>query len=72
MTPEDFYAELSDIFEEPVTAGTRFKELPAWSSVTSLSVIMTIEEETGRRPAPADLLACETAAELFAITQRES
>ena len=65
MTPETFYAELTDIFEEPVTAGTEFKALPAWSSVTSLSVILAIEELSGFRLTPTDLLESATAGELY-------
>ncbi len=69
MTPEQFYAELTDIFDEPVGAGTRFKSCAAWSSVTSLSVIMAAEELFGTRPSPSDLIRCETAGELYALLE---
>ncbi|MGI5832682.1 MAG: hypothetical protein ACOX6D_09180 [Thermoguttaceae bacterium] len=72
MTPESFYAELSDIFDEPISAETSLKSCAAWSSSTSLSVIVTAEELSGYRPTPSDLLRSETAGELYALIERAS
>lgn len=65
MTSNEFYDELSDIFEEPIDPETHFQSCATWSSVTSLSLIMLIEEITGYRPNPTELTGLETAGDLY-------
>lgn len=67
MDSEKFYAELSDIFEEPITSKTNFKSCETWSSVTSLSVIVAIEELTGIRLTASDLIKAATAGDLYSL-----
>lgn len=66
----DLFAEQFDDTDiELFTAGTVFKELEEWDSLTSLSVIAMIDEEMDRRISGEKLNKCRTIGDLYELVR---
>lgn len=61
----EFIKEELDI-EEEITLKTKFRdELEDWSSLMGFSLMIVIENETGKRVAPNDFLKLETLGDIY-------
>ena len=45
----EFLDRMSTILETPVTAETRFREVEGWSSLMGFGILVTLENDYGRR-----------------------
>ena len=45
----EFLDRMSAILETPVTAETRFREVEGWSSLMGFGILVTLENDYGRR-----------------------
>lgn len=45
----EFLDKMSAILETPVTAETRFREVEGWSSLMGFGILVTLENDYGRR-----------------------
>ena len=45
----EFLDRMSAILETPVTAETRFREVAGWSSLMGFGILVTLENDYGRR-----------------------
>ena len=45
----EFLDRMSELLETPVTAGTRFREVEGWSSLMGFGILVTLENDYGRR-----------------------
>ena len=45
----EFLDRMSAILEVPVTAETRFREVEGWSSLMGFGILVTLENDYGRR-----------------------
>ena len=55
---------LSAILETPVKAETRFREVEGWSSLMGFGILVTLENDYGRRMMIDEFLKMETIADL--------
>ena len=44
-----FLDRMSAVLETPVSAGTRFREVDGWSSLMAFGILVTLENDYGRR-----------------------
>jgi len=69
MTLEEFVKKFAQEFdetpEEQFAAGTKFKSLDEWGSLTALSIIAMVDEEFEKRITGADFRSCETIKALY-------
>lgn len=67
MTIPEFVSALSnelDIDTE-LTPSTQFKELPEWSSLSVMELIVLADQEFGKTIKPTDILRCDTVEDLY-------
>ena len=57
---------MSAILETPVTAETRFREVEGWSSLMGFGILVTMENDYGRRMMIDEFQKLQTIAELAA------
>lgn len=70
MDIADFLEKFADDFgcgRDEISAGTRFRELPGWTSLQALMTLSMIEEEFGVLLKSDDFKKSETLGDLFAI-----
>lgn len=75
MTLDEFVSAFADELEETpkvnVKAGTVFKELNEWGSLTALSIIAMIDENLEKTVTGADLRSVETIEDLYNLIQKK-
>lgn len=67
MNIQDFITSLAselDI-ETELSPSTQFKELPEWSSLSIMELIVLADQEFGKTIKPTDILRCDTVEELY-------
>ena len=62
----EFLDRMSAILETPVTAETRFREVEGWSSLMGFGILVTLENDYGRRMMIDEFQKTQTIAELAA------
>ena len=62
----EFLDRMSAILETPVTAGTRFREVEGWSSLMGFGILVTLENDYGRRMMIDEFQRMQTVADLAA------
>ena len=62
----EFLDRMSAILETPVTAETRFREVEGWSSLMGFGILVTLENDYGRRMMIDEFQRVQTIAELAA------
>ena len=62
----EFLDRMSAILETPVTAETRFREVDGWSSLMGFGILVTLENDYGRRMMIDEFQKMQTIAELAA------
>ena len=62
----EFLDRMSAILETPVTAETRFREVEGWSSLMGFGILVTLENDYGRRMMIDEFQKHQTIAELAA------
>ena len=60
----EFLDRMSAILETPVTAETRFREVEGWSSLMGFGILVTLENDYGRRMMIDEFQELQTIAEL--------
>lgn len=66
-----FAAEFDDTPEEQFKAGTEFKSLDEWTSLTALSIISMVDDTLDVGINGADLRSCKTIEELYNTIQNK-
>lgn len=66
---ENFAAQFDDTDASEIKAGTIFKELDEWSSLTALSIIAMVDEEYDVRVKGDDIRKASTVEELYEIVE---
>ena len=61
-----FFDRISAILETPVTPETRFREVDGWSSLMGFGILVTLENDYGRRMTVDEFLTLQTVGELAA------
>lgn len=61
-----FLDKMSAILETPVTAETRFREVPGYSSLMGFGILVTLENDYGRPMMIDEFQKLETIADLAA------
>ena len=61
-----FLDRMSAILETPVTAETRFREVEGWSSLMGFGILVTLENDYGRRMMIDEFMKLETISDLAA------
>lgn len=64
-TEAEFLERLSDVLETPVTRETRFRDVDNWSSLMGFGILVTLENDFGRRMTVDEFLACQTVGDLW-------
>ena len=59
-----FLDRISAVLETPVTPETRFREVEGWSSLMTFGILVTLENDYGRRMDVAELATLETVGDL--------
>ena len=59
-----FLDRMSAVLETAVSAGTRFREVEGWSSLMAFGILVTLENDYGRRMDLAELGTMETVGDL--------
>ena len=62
----EFLDKMSAILETPVKAETRFREVAGWSSLMGFGILVTLENDYGRRMMIDEFQKLQTIAELVA------
>lgn len=62
----EFLDKMSAILETPVTAETRFRDVPGWSSLMGFGILVTLENDYGRRMMVSEFQTLQTISELAA------
>ena len=62
----EFLDRMSAILETPVTTETRFREVEGWSSLMGFGILVTLENDYGRRMMIDEFQKIQTIAELAA------
>ena len=62
----EFLDRMSAILETPVTAETRFREVEGWSSLMGFGILVTLENDYGRRMMIDEFQKLQTIEELAA------
>lgn len=60
----EFLDRMSAILETPVTAETRFREVEGWSSLMGFGILVTLENDYGRRMMIDEFLTMNTVSDL--------
>ena len=60
----EFLDRMSAILETPVKAETRFREVEGWSSLMGFGILVTLENDYGRRMMIDEFMALETISDL--------
>ena len=66
-TEAEFLERLSDVLETPVTPETRFRDVDNWSSLMGFGILVTLENDFGRRMTVDEFLACQTVGDLWTL-----
>ena len=61
----EFLERLSDVLEAPVTLETRFRDVDNWSSLMGFGILVTLENDFGRRMTVDEFLTCQTGGDLW-------
>ena len=61
----EFLARLSDVLETPVTLETRFRDVDNWSSLMGFGILVTLENDFGRRMTVNEFLTYQTVGDLW-------
>ena len=64
-TEAEFLERLSDVLETPVTLETRFRDVDNWSSLMGFGILVTLENDFGRRMTVDEFLTCQTVGDLW-------
>lgn len=64
-TETEFLERLSDVLETSVTTETRFREVANWSSLMGFGILVTLENDFGRRMSVDEFLTCQTVGDLW-------
>lgn len=60
-----FLARIAECLDRPsVGADCRFRETEGWSSLTAFSILVTLEQDFGRRMTVDELMGLETVGDL--------
>ena len=59
-----FLDRMSAVLETPVSPGTRFREVEGWSSLMAFGILVTLENDYGRRMDLAELAEMTTVGDL--------
>ena len=59
-----FLDRMSAVLETPVSAGTRFREVDGWSSLMAFGILVTRENDYGRRMDLAEFAGMTTIGDL--------
>ena len=62
----EFLDQMSAILETPVTAETRFREVEGWSSLMGFGILVTLENDYGRRMMIDEFQTMQTISDLAA------
>ena len=62
----EFLDRMSVILETPVKAETRFREVAGWSSLMGFGILVTLENDYGRRMMIDEFMTLETISDLAA------
>ena len=62
----EFLDRMSAILETPVTTETRFREVEGWSSLMGFGILVTLENDYGRRMMIDEFMTLETISDLAA------
>lgn len=68
-TEAEFLDRLSDVLETPVTRETRFRDVANWSSLMGFGILVTLENDFGRRMSVDKFLTCHTVDDLWKSVQ---
>lgn len=69
-TEAEFLDRLSDVLETPgVMRATRFREVANWSSLMGFGILVTLENDFGRRMSVDEFLTCHTVDDLWKSVQ---
>ena len=60
----EFIDRMSAILETPVKAETRFREVEGWSSLMGFGILVTLENDYGRRMMIDEFMKLETISDL--------
>lgn len=60
----EFLDRMSAILETPVTAETRFREVEGWSSLMGFGILVTLENDYGRRMMIDEFMKMQTISDL--------
>lgn len=61
-----FLDRMSAVLEAPAAADTKFREVPGWSSLMAFGILVTLENDYGRRMDLAEFATMHTIADLAA------
>ena len=61
-----FLDRMSAVLETPVSLGTRFRDVEGWSSLMAFGILVTLENDYGRRMDLAEFATMHTIADLAA------
>ena len=61
---DGFLDKISTILETPVTPETRLREVDGWSSLMGFGILVTLENDYGRRMMVDEFLTLQTVGEL--------
>ena len=59
-----FLDRMSAVLETPVSPGTRFREVDGWSSLMAFGILVTLENDYGRRMDLGEFAAMTTIGDL--------
>ena len=62
----EFLDRMSAILETPVREETRFREVEGWSSLMGFGILVTLENDYGRRMMIDEFMTLETISDLAA------
>ena len=65
----EFLDRLSAVLETPVTRTTRFRDVANWSSLMGFGILVTLENDFGRRMSVDEFLTCQTVDDLWKSVQ---
>ena len=62
---QEFLDRMASVLEESVTMETRFREVQFWSSLMGFGILVTLENDFGRRMTVDEFLTCHTIGDLW-------
>ena len=62
---QEFLDRMASVLEESVTMETRFREVQVWSSLMGFGILVTLENDFGRRMTVDEFLTCHTIGDLW-------